>query len=111
MCGGMIGTTGTWARRFRQYLQASTSNTRAAIIPSAHQKASHPLGISTGGLISRRLFVAGNPNWDGELVEAMLVMASQSGGRGNARTRCPCFDYPCILLRSRVSKNLASPTA
>ena len=51
---GIGGATATSAFRFRHHLQSSNAAAASTTAPSSHQSHAQPLGISTGGLMSRR---------------------------------------------------------
>src|SRR5690242_14864271 len=56
-CGGITGTTAACIRRSVQYCQARYATAASSKMPSTHNAHTQPVGISTGGLISRRALV------------------------------------------------------
>src|SRR5437764_238629 len=97
------------------------SKAAAARMPSVHQSQTQPLGISTGGLMSRRSLVPCEASTETALVVLVMVpllillvlflvigrptrkIEDEEDAYGSFETL-----YPCSLLRSRVSKNRAS---
>src|SRR5271165_2006141 len=67
-CAGMTGAGASSALFFSQWRQAQYTSAAVAKPARTHNTQAQPLGISTGGLMSRKAFVA-----DPERVEAALV--------------------------------------
>ncbi len=69
----MIGTMASRSRRFRQARQAHHARAATAATPSVHANQARPLGMATGGLMSRSPLVWESAERAGRFVEAIVI--------------------------------------